>query len=347
MTSGVPQKYESPLSDSPAVLRRSLHWAGGKTFRAGLLVLGLLSTVLFASSALGATRIVACENHRGAIEIVTNKDQCKTHETDLSWNRSGPQGADGVTGAHGIPGIPGVAGPIGPQGPRGDIGLTGLTGATGAQGPKGDTGAAGPAGPVGLTGATGAVGPQGPKGDTGAASTVPGPQGDVGPAGPQGPAGASPLVFGPYKANHTFPDEGAPSYEVWANDTLTWEYIVTPQIDGTFDVTQITKGTFVAIPGQKLPCGGTVAVPAGGLHGTIYEDFVYKVPEASNFNAYATVPAEAGYTAFIHAVFGNATTGVDEVGQAHYVASAPATGGFSENLNWASKHYVCAGELTP
>jgi hypothetical protein len=182
VNSGVPQTYELLLSDPLAVIRRSLYWTGGKTFRAGLLVLGLISTVLFASSALGATRIVACENHRGTIEIVTNKDQCKTHETELSWNRSGPQGADGVTGARGIPGIPGVVGPIGPQGPKGEIGLTGLAGL------KGDTGA---------QGATGAVGPQGPKGDTGAVGSQ-GPKGDTGATGPAGPAGpaSSPLVFG-------------------------------------------------------------------------------------------------------------------------------------------------------
>jgi hypothetical protein len=218
--------------------------------------------------------------------------------------------------------------------------VTGAVGAQGATGAQGVTGAAGPTGPAG------------PQGPTGAASTVVGPAGATGPQGAAGtpgtPGANSPLVYGPYTSASTFPDEGYPSYEVWANDTLTWEYVVTPQVDGSFDVTQLTKGSFAAIPGQKLPCGGTVAVPASGLNGTIYEDFVYKVPEASNFNAYATVnPSNAGHTAFIHAVFGSTTTGVTEVGQAHYVATAPATGGFSENLNWASKAYVCVGQINP
>jgi Ice-binding-like len=58
MNHGVPPKYESPSSDSPAVGRRSALRAGRKTLRAGLLLLGSLSTLLFASSALGATATV-------------------------------------------------------------------------------------------------------------------------------------------------------------------------------------------------------------------------------------------------------------------------------------------------
>jgi hypothetical protein len=58
MNSGVPTKYESPSSDSPAVSRRSVLRAGRRTFRVGLLLLGSLSTLLFASNALGATATV-------------------------------------------------------------------------------------------------------------------------------------------------------------------------------------------------------------------------------------------------------------------------------------------------
>jgi hypothetical protein len=58
MNSGVPPKYKSPSSDSLAVSRRSALRAGRRTFRVGLLLLGSLSTLLFASSALGATATV-------------------------------------------------------------------------------------------------------------------------------------------------------------------------------------------------------------------------------------------------------------------------------------------------
>jgi hypothetical protein len=58
MNSGVPSKHESPSSDYLAVNRRSASRAGRRTFRVGLLLLGSLSTLLFASSALGATATV-------------------------------------------------------------------------------------------------------------------------------------------------------------------------------------------------------------------------------------------------------------------------------------------------
>ena len=58
MYRGVPKMYESHLSDSLAVSRRPFAGAGGKTLRASLFLLGLLSTLLFASSALGANASV-------------------------------------------------------------------------------------------------------------------------------------------------------------------------------------------------------------------------------------------------------------------------------------------------
>jgi Ice-binding-like len=58
MNRGVPQKQELLFSDSLAVSQRPVVRAGAKMFRAGLLLLGLLSTLLFASSAMGATATV-------------------------------------------------------------------------------------------------------------------------------------------------------------------------------------------------------------------------------------------------------------------------------------------------
>jgi hypothetical protein len=58
MNGGVPRTYESLFSDAFAVSRRPLFRAGGKMFRVGFLLLGLLSTMLFAGSALGATATV-------------------------------------------------------------------------------------------------------------------------------------------------------------------------------------------------------------------------------------------------------------------------------------------------
>ena len=58
MTRGVPRLYESPLSDSLAVRRRRPARAGRYTLRAGAVLLGLLSSLLFASSALAAAASV-------------------------------------------------------------------------------------------------------------------------------------------------------------------------------------------------------------------------------------------------------------------------------------------------
>src|SRR5450759_3401255 len=58
MNRGVPSTYEPPSCDSLAAARRSPSGAGKKMFRAGIVVLGSLSSLLFASSALGATATV-------------------------------------------------------------------------------------------------------------------------------------------------------------------------------------------------------------------------------------------------------------------------------------------------
>jgi hypothetical protein len=58
MNHGVPPKHTSPCGDRLTVSRRSTFRAGRKTFPIGLLLLASLSTLLFASSALGATATV-------------------------------------------------------------------------------------------------------------------------------------------------------------------------------------------------------------------------------------------------------------------------------------------------
>ncbi len=58
MQSGVPQTYESLSGDFLAVSRRPASRASGKIFRVGIPILALLSALLFASSALGASATV-------------------------------------------------------------------------------------------------------------------------------------------------------------------------------------------------------------------------------------------------------------------------------------------------
>ena len=58
MQSGVPPTYRSLPSDSLAVSRRPVFRPGRNTFRAAVLLLGSLSALIFASSAMGATASV-------------------------------------------------------------------------------------------------------------------------------------------------------------------------------------------------------------------------------------------------------------------------------------------------
>jgi hypothetical protein len=125
-----------------------------------VLVLGGAATASSASDAV----FYACVNKSTRyMRLVNATTKCKTTETKVSWNKTGPQGPVGIggTGPQGPAGPQGARGPQGmrgPQGPKGDTGAKGDTGPQGPQGAKGDKGDTGPQGPAG---------PQGPKGDSG------------------------------------------------------------------------------------------------------------------------------------------------------------------------------------
>jgi hypothetical protein len=80
-------------------------------------------------------RIHACLGPANSVRVVNGPGLCRSSETPIEWNVTGPQGPAGPTGP---------AGPQGPQGPQG------APGAAGAQGPQGLQGPAGPAGERGL-----------------------------------------------------------------------------------------------------------------------------------------------------------------------------------------------------
>ena len=168
-------------------------------------------------------------------------------------------------------------------------------------GPQGVTGATGPAGPTGAVGPSGLNGHDGTTGATGNEAT--GPQGPIGPSGVN-----SPLVFGPYGNTGQLP---SPCGDNWANDTYTTTFIVTPRVNGSFDVTELFQGTFVTIAGSHSPhptsCTfGEGAVPQkGGVEGTWYGDYVWTVPPGADFNFTATLPAtEYTWQGFFKAFFG-------------------------------------------
>jgi len=112
---------------------------GRRTLVTGAACLAVLiagGSVALATIPSSGGAITGCYAKRdGSLRVIDAPSaSCKSTETALTWNQTGPQGPQGATG---------------PQGPQGDQGVQG------SQGLKGDTGPAGPAGPQG---------PQGPQG---------------------------------------------------------------------------------------------------------------------------------------------------------------------------------------
>ena len=89
--------------------------------------------------------------------------RCTALETEIAWNKQGPQGLQGIqglpgqSGANGADGRPGVQGPPGPTGDKGDPGQNGADGAPGPQGQPGERGAQGEQGPEGIPGVPGGL----------------------------------------------------------------------------------------------------------------------------------------------------------------------------------------------
>jgi Collagen triple helix repeat (20 copies). len=100
-------------------------------------VLAVLSTAIIAFASIPSDGVIySCYSRSGgSLRIIDGTvTQCKSGETSLNFNQTGPQGPQGLQG---------VQGPIGPAGPQGLQGIQGLTGAAGATGATGPAGAAG------------------------------------------------------------------------------------------------------------------------------------------------------------------------------------------------------------
>lgn len=95
------------------------------------------------------TSLLGLTHSKGDMRIIDEADSCRSYETALTWNRTGPQGPTGPqgnTGAVGAPGPAGATGQAGDRGPQGQSGAVGPQGDAGLQGPQGDKGDPGASG---------------------------------------------------------------------------------------------------------------------------------------------------------------------------------------------------------
>ena len=246
---------------------------------------------------------------------------------------AGAAGAGGAKGATGATGPQGPAGATGPQGPAGPQGAPGASGKDGKNGTDGTNGIDGSNGKDGADGADGAPGPTGPQG----------PKGDQGPQGVPGPAGAdSPLVFGPYQAAGA--DSGYCGND-WANDTYTVTFVVAPQSNGSFQVSEIMRGSFTTVAGDSPnDCDAQISA---GTQGTLYGDFVVPVDAPADFNPTATLddstPCGATCTSdeFFEAFFGKSAGYTDSTTFAwefYYTTPGDANG------HWADTDHSVAND---
>jgi hypothetical protein len=189
---------------------------------------------------------------------------------------------------------------------------------------------------------TGVQGPSGPSGPSG-------PKGNTGPGGSPGPSGVnSPLVFGPYTNpsdadSGVCPDNNTDGNPGWATDTLSYTYVVSPQSDGSFDVTKMFKGTFVTT-GSSSPndCGVSLAA---GIHGTMYGDEVFTIPaqdttvpvRSAAFDPMATCTSLCTGDDFVSAFFPGSTFPDNYSWQFDYATA---------HSQWTNADYGNSGNIT-
>src|SRR6476620_12226392 len=116
---------------------RSRSGGGKKWLTLSTMMILFTGIIAFASIPGGDGVIHACYSRSGgALRVIDGSvTQCKSGETSLDFNQSGPQGPQGLqgpTGPQGMIGSPGAAGPVGATGPAGPVGPVGPAGANGS-----------------------------------------------------------------------------------------------------------------------------------------------------------------------------------------------------------------------
>ena len=123
----------------------SLQGRGRRTLVLSTMTVLFTGIIAFASIPGANGIIYGCySNGSGILRVIDNSTtQCKSNETALNFNQTGPQGPQGVPGAPGPQGLKGDPGPAGPAGPTGPIGPAGRDGRDGRDGEPGLQGAPG------------------------------------------------------------------------------------------------------------------------------------------------------------------------------------------------------------
>ena len=106
------------------------------------------------------------------------------------------------------------------------------------------------------------------------------------------------LVFGPYGSGSL---DSSVCGNDWANDTYSRTYAVTPQSDGSFEVTELFQGEFTTLAG---PSPNDCSTIRAGIKGKLYGNEAFRLPPGADFNFTAKCPDGCNGTEFFAAFFG-------------------------------------------
>lgn len=157
-----------------------------------------------------------------------------------------------------------------------------------------------------------------------------------------------PLVFGPYDSRSQdtsgCPQTGGLPVDssgavIWANDVFTRTYIVKPNVDGSFDVTELFDGRFTTL-NSSTPVGTTPECSPlnAGIKGQFYGDEAFHLPAGANFNFKATCPDECNGTQFFQTFFGSAFPPGSYAWQFHYVTNHNGSWDNTDHGNTGTLH---------
>jgi hypothetical protein len=143
-------------------------------------------------------------------------------------------------------------------------------------------------------------------------------------------------VFGPYDSAS---DDSSVCGGDWAHDTYKVTYVVTPQSNGSFNVTKLYNGTFTTIAGDSpddTSCGAPAGNVAAGITGKFHGDYALTAPAPADFDLTATCPAGCTTADFFQAFFGT-TAPTNYAWQFHYSTT---------NSSWDNTDHGNTGNIT-